>query len=100
MKPLLIAFAVVAMSASTFGASQAQDSGGAPPAGGGGNSAVRQACAADIAKVCPGVDRAGMRQCVTDNFSKLSDACQSAIMAMQSGGGGSPPPPPPPPPGN
>jgi hypothetical protein len=59
MKPLLIAFAVVALSASTFGASQAQDSGGAPPAGGGGG--VRAACAAEFAKVCPGVDRAGMR---------------------------------------
>ena len=94
MKRLMIAAAALALSATTFGASQAQDT-SAPPAGGGGG--VREACAADIAKVCAGVDRAGLRQCVTDNFSQLSDGCKSAIMAMraarQSQGGDTAPPP-------
>ena len=85
MKPLLIAFAVAALSVSTFGASQAQDTSApaATPPAAGATGGVREACAADFAKVCAGVDRAGMRQCVMDNFDKLSDGCKSAIMAMR-----------------
>jgi hypothetical protein len=91
MKSQLIALAAAALLASVSGASLAQDAN--PPAttphaaggSGGGNSAVRTACAADFAKVCPGItDRPALRQCVMDNFASLSDGCKTAIQAMQS----------------
>ena len=92
MKRLIMAVAALALSATTFGASLAQTA-SAPPAGGG----VREACAADFAKFCAGVDRPGIRQCITDNFSQLSDGCKSAILARraarQSQGGGDASPP-------
>jgi hypothetical protein len=48
--------------------------------GGGG---VRQACAPDLAKLCPnaqaGADR---RQCMMSHKDQLSDACKTAIAAM------------------
>ena len=102
MKSQLIALAAAALLASVSGASLAQDAN--PPASTttttsttttatGPNSGVRAACAADFAKVCPGItDRAAVRQCVMDNFSSLSDGCKTAIQAMQarmqSGGAG------------
>jgi hypothetical protein len=95
MKSQLIALAAAALLASVSGASLAQDAN--PPASttttttsttttmaSGAGAAVRAACAADFAKVCPGItDRPAMRQCVTDNFASLSDGCKSAIQAMQ-----------------
>jgi hypothetical protein len=57
---------------------------GAPAAG-----SVREACAADIQKICPnaaaGPER---RQCMTDNMAKLSDGCKAALAARQQAGGG------------
>lgn len=95
MKSQLIALAAAALLASVSGASLAQDAN--PPASttttttsstttttGGPGAAVRAACAADLAKVCPNAtDRDSRRQCVMDNFSSLSDGCKSAIQAMQ-----------------
>jgi hypothetical protein len=56
----------------------------APAAG-----SVREACAADIQKVCPnaaaGPER---RQCIQDNMAKLSDPCKAALAARQQAGGG------------
>jgi hypothetical protein len=55
-------------------------------------AAVRQACAADAAKLCPDKTGPDRRQCMMDNKDKLSDACKTAIAAamqqMQQGGGG------------
>jgi hypothetical protein len=82
MKNLIIAVAALALSASAVGVSQAQDS-NPPPAAGGGNSSVREACAADLTKLCANVDRSAIRQCIKDNFSQLSDGCKSAIMAAR-----------------
>jgi len=94
MKSQLIALAAAALLASVSGASLAQDAN--PPASStttttsttttatGPGAAFRAACAADFAKVCPGItDRPALRQCVTDNFASLSDGCKSAIQAMQ-----------------
>lgn len=52
-------------------------SGGAPTA----NGDVRQACHADIATVCAGVEKGGGRigKCLKDNAGKLSPGCQAAI---------------------
>ncbi len=95
MKSQLIALAAAALLVAA-GVSQAQDANpSSTPAasGGGGASGVREACAADFAKVCPNItDRPALRQCVTDHFADLSDGCKAAISAMrsqmqQSGGG-------------
>ena len=92
MKSQLIALAAAALLASVSGASLAQDANPSTTTTSttttttatGGNSAVRAACAADFAKVCPGVtDRPALRQCVMDNFASLSDGCKTAIQAMQ-----------------
>jgi Spy/CpxP family protein refolding chaperone len=87
MKRLVIAAAVLAMAASVAGASWAQDNPPPPPADGGGHGGgfgkVREACAADMAKLCPNVERAGRRQCMQDNAAQLSDGCKSAIATMR-----------------
>jgi len=80
MKSWMIAFAALALSASSVGVSQAQVAGGAPPPGAAG---VRKACAADFARLCPGVDHAGMRQCIAGKLNQLSGGCKSAIAAMR-----------------
>jgi hypothetical protein len=89
MTPKAIAFAFVAFFA-LAGAALAQptDSGapGAPGGpGGGGRFGVRQACQADIAKLCadqpPG--RGQMRQCLMAHSDQVSDACKSAIAQAQ-----------------
>jgi len=85
MKSQLIALAAAALLASISGASLAQDAPATTPPAAGGNSAVRTACAADFAKVCPGItDRPALRQCVMDKFADLSDGCKTAIQAMRS----------------
>jgi hypothetical protein len=66
----------------------------AQPADNGGGG-VRQACAADLQKLCPDAKPGpggGMRECVKAHFSELSKPCQGAIMSMrarmqQQGGG-------------
>ena len=92
MKSQLIALAAAALLAAA-GASQAQDSSApAPASGGGGAGGVRDACMADVMKLCPSVnDRDSFRQCISSHYADLSDGCKSAITAMrsqmQSGGG-------------
>ena len=60
---------------------------------------MRQACGADMAKLCPDAQPGpGRRQCMMAHKDQLSDACKSAIaaaaMAARQCGRGSPPPPP------
>jgi hypothetical protein len=70
----------------------------AQPADGGSDprAAMRAACAADFAKLCPDAKPGpggGLRECIQSNQDKLSDGCKAAIMsarqAMQGGGGAS-----------
>lgn len=66
----------------------------AQPAGGG-MQALREACGADFAKICPDAkDHDSRRQCYLQNADKFSDTCKSALAATreqrragQSGGG-------------
>jgi len=74
MKRLVILGLAVALASSTAAASFAQ--GG--PAGG----ALRQACGADMAKLCPNAAPGdARRQCMRDHKDQLSSACKSAIAA-------------------
>ena len=74
MKRLAILSLAIALASSTAAASFAQ--GG--PAGGG----LRQACGADMAKLCPNAAPGdARRQCMRDHRDQLSDACKSAIAA-------------------
>ena len=85
MKPLVIAFAVAALSATTFGAGQAQDTSGGDQPANAAESSVRDACMQDVMQACPDVhDRASFVQCLTSNLSKFSDGCQSAVKSMRS----------------
>ncbi|HXQ10381.1 MAG TPA: hypothetical protein VN805_05205 [Caulobacteraceae bacterium] len=51
-----------------------------PPAGVG---SVRQACAADISKLCPDAQpgNGSIRQCIAAHSDQLSDGCKSALAA-------------------
>ncbi len=72
---------VAAATLMMFGAAAAQ------PGGGQGNPAmakVREACSADMQKLCPDKTGPDRRQCMQDNKDKLSDGCKSAIGAMMS----------------
>jgi len=73
----------------------------AQPAGGDGGhhgGGVREACQADMQKLCPDAKMGpggGMRECIKSNFDKLSTPCQDAINKMRAehqaagqGGGG------------
>jgi hypothetical protein len=46
---------------------------------------VRQACSSDFHTVCSGVTPGGgrIKQCMVDNFDKLSDGCKAAMKAKQ-----------------
>ncbi|HZC15253.1 MAG TPA: hypothetical protein VE309_00680 [Caulobacteraceae bacterium] len=75
MKRIAILSVAMVIASSAAGASLAQG----VPAGGG----VRQACGADMAKLCPGAQPGpGRRQCMIAHKDQLSDACKSAIAAM------------------
>jgi hypothetical protein len=73
----------------------------AQPAGGG-RGAVREACQADMQRLCSGVQPGGggRRQSLSQHQAELSDACRSAIMAARGhrGAQGAPPNGPPGPP--
>jgi hypothetical protein len=97
MKTLKLA--LVALSFGMAGAAFAQN-GGPPPGGGPGGqagnlafAAMRTACQADIDKLCSGKQGPDMRQCMTDNASKLSKECADARAKLASAmqGGGAPP---------
>lgn len=65
-----------------FGAAAAQ-----PGGGGQGNPAmakVREACSADMQKLCPDKTGPDRRQCMMANQDKLSDGCKSAMAEMRS----------------
>ena len=53
------------------------------PAGAIAQQAVRQACAADFAKICAGVEPGDGRlmACVRGHFAELSAPCQNALIA-------------------
>lgn len=52
------------------------------------SSGMREACAADIATHCAGVQPGQQTmQCVQKNRDKMSDGCKSAMAAMRQGGG-------------
>lgn len=60
---------------------------------------VRQTCAAEFPKVCPGVQTGGPAalQCLLQNTAKLSPTCRDAVAATQrpaTAPAASPPPPP------
>ncbi len=74
------------------GGGAAPPSGGGASAGGGGftpspemmaaREAMMKACAADNAKVCPGLEGREMFMCIRQNEDKLSGACKAAIAKM------------------
>ena len=75
------------------GGGAAPPSGGGAPAGAGGGftpspemmaarEAMMKACAADNAKVCPGLEGREMFMCIRQNEDKLSGACKAAIAKM------------------
>jgi len=73
MKRLTTLGLAIAVAGALAGASLAQ---GGPGAG------VRQACSADMAKLCPDAQPGpGRRQCMMAHKDQLSDACKSAIAA-------------------
>jgi hypothetical protein len=49
------------------------------------DGALRQACSSDFRAVCSGVTPGGgrIKQCMADNFDKLSDGCKAAMKAKQ-----------------
>jgi len=51
---------------------------------------MRAACGNDIQTLCAGKQGPEIRQCMTDNQAKLSDACKAAM--AQGRGAGAPPP--------
>ncbi len=53
-----------------------------PPPGGG---ALREACKADIARLCAGIEPGGgrIKECLKTNRDKLSDGCKTAIAAAR-----------------
>jgi hypothetical protein len=44
--------------------------------------AMKKACAADNAKVCPGLEGRELFMCIRQNDDKLSGACKAAIAKM------------------
>jgi hypothetical protein len=51
---------------------------------------LRHACGADVRTVCSGTMPGGgrIKQCMIDNFDKLSNGCKSALKSMQAQPGG------------
>jgi hypothetical protein len=43
-----------------------------------GRGKMRTACAADIQKFCPGVERGALRDCLKTNAAQLSEGCKTA----------------------
>jgi hypothetical protein len=90
MKPFVQIAVVGALGFALAGAALAQ------PAQPQGRGMVRQACAADIQKLCPDAKPGpggGMRECIMSHQSELSDGCKTALAQMraarmQAAGGG------------
>ena len=71
--------AAAALTLLSAGVAAAQGQGQGNPA----MAAVRQACAADMQKLCPDKTGPDRRQCMMDHSADLSDGCKSAIADMQ-----------------
>lgn len=74
MKHLLTACAALAIAASAFAANAQEQA----PAGGGG---MRGACAADREKLCAGIERPQVHECMRSHSDQLSEGCKAAIAA-------------------
>jgi hypothetical protein len=48
-------------------------------------AAPRQACVADVERLCPGVPRGGgrIRRCIVEKYDQLSDGCKAAMAAAR-----------------
>jgi hypothetical protein len=67
--------AVAAMLAATIGSAAANAQQGP----------LRQVCGADVRSVCSGIMPGGgrIKQCMIDNFDRLSDGCKTALKSTQ-----------------
>ena len=85
---------VSALAIGAAGLAFAQETPAPPPGGGGGpgggRSALAAACGADIQANCAGQAGRGIRQCLTENQSKISQGCKAALAANPGRGGGAP----------
>jgi hypothetical protein len=73
---------VSALAIGAAGLAFAQDAPAPPPGGGGGGrGALAAACGADIQANCAGQAGRGIRQCLTENQSKISEGCKAALAA-------------------
>jgi len=77
LSTLAAAAALVLLSAGVAAAQSGQGQGNPAMA------AVRQACAADVQKLCPDKTGPDRRQCMMDHSADLSDGCKSAMAAMR-----------------
>ncbi len=78
IRSTLAAAAALTLLSAGVAAAQAGQGQGAPAM-----SAIRQACAADVQKLCPDKTGPDRRQCMMDHAADLSDGCKSAIAAMR-----------------
>ena len=74
MKTFLSATAALAIAACAFSSAMAQ-----APAG----PSVREACAADMQKLCAGLERPAVRECMRSHMDQVSDGCKAAIAARR-----------------
>lgn len=84
---------VSALTLGAAGAAFAQQAPAPGGGGGGGRGALQAACSADIQANCAGQSGRGIRQCLTENQSKVSEGCKAALAAAPPGrgpGGGAP----------
>ncbi len=72
--------AAAALTLLSAGLAAAQGQGQDNPA----RAAVRQACAADMQKLCPDKTGPDRRQCMMDHAADLSDGCKTAMANMRS----------------
>jgi len=77
LSTLAAAAAVMLLSAGVAAAQSGQGQGNPAMA------AVRQACAADMQKLCPDKTGPDRRQCMMDHSADLSDGCKSAMATMR-----------------
>ena len=85
---------VSALAIGAAGLAFAQETPAPPPGGGGGGGgrgALAAACGADIQANCAGKAGRGIRQCLTENQSKISEGCKAALAANPGRGGGGAP---------
>jgi hypothetical protein len=81
MKQWIIAAAGFLITAAISAPTLAQSDNPAPP----GHGALRQACQADIDKLCSGVEPGGghVIQCVRQHQDQLSDGCKMALSSAR-----------------